>query len=299
MTIFQLECFCALAESLNFTQTANAMFITQPALSRAISSLEQELQMTLLQRTTHNVRLTSAGKTFARECEILLRGFRLGTTRARSAQSGKIGSIRVGFPRDIFETFVVDFLNMFRQKHPDIALELVPHSLTGLRNALVEKSVDVIITGGLPPADTTKKLLLACRQECVVLPLDHPLADRESIHMEELRDEKFVVMSRSISFSGYESIIQKALEAGFEAQIVAQVEFVPTLMTMVACGTGISILHRDMIASASDRIAFVPLENIPTFKRWLMWDESNENPCLAPLITLAEEWEKSVSDSEQ
>ena len=51
MTIFQLECFCALADSLNFTQTANAMFITQPALSRAISSLEQELQLTLLQRT--------------------------------------------------------------------------------------------------------------------------------------------------------------------------------------------------------------------------------------------------------
>ena len=65
MTIFQLECFCALADSLNFTQTANAMFITQPALSRAISSLEQELQLTLLQRTTHSVTLTPAGKIFS------------------------------------------------------------------------------------------------------------------------------------------------------------------------------------------------------------------------------------------
>ena len=52
MTIFQLECFCALADSLNFTQTANAMFITQPALSRAISSLEQELQLTCLLYTS-------------------------------------------------------------------------------------------------------------------------------------------------------------------------------------------------------------------------------------------------------
>mgnify|MGYP002583543698 CR=1 FL=1 len=49
MTIFQLECFCALADSLNFTQTANAMFITQPALSRAISSLEQDFSSFLKQ----------------------------------------------------------------------------------------------------------------------------------------------------------------------------------------------------------------------------------------------------------
>jgi len=75
MTIFQLECFCALADSLNFTQTANAMFITQPALSRAISSLEQELQLTLLQRTTHSVTLTPAGKIFSSECHKMLKEF--------------------------------------------------------------------------------------------------------------------------------------------------------------------------------------------------------------------------------
>ena len=93
MTIFQLECFCALADSLNFTQTANAMFITQPALSRAISSLEQELQLTLLQRTTHSVTLTPAGKIFSSECHKMLKEFQRGSERARSAQAGQIGSV--------------------------------------------------------------------------------------------------------------------------------------------------------------------------------------------------------------
>ena len=79
MTIFQLECFCALADSLNFTQTANAMFITQPALSRAISSLEQELQLTLLQRTTHSVTLTPAGKIFSSECHKMLKEIQRGS----------------------------------------------------------------------------------------------------------------------------------------------------------------------------------------------------------------------------
>ena len=110
MTIFQLECFCALADSLNFTQTANAMFITQPALSRAISSLEQELQLTLLQRTTHSVTLTPAGKIFSRECQKLLKDLQRVSERARSAQTGQIGSVRIGFQRDNFETYIACLL---------------------------------------------------------------------------------------------------------------------------------------------------------------------------------------------
>ena len=138
MTIFQLECFCALADSLNFTQTANAMFITQPALSRAISSLEQELQLTLLQRTTHSVTLTPAGKIFSSECHKMLKEFQRGSERARSAQAGQIGSVRIGFQRDNFETYIVDFVNLFRRSHTDITQELLPLSVNELNNALQE-----------------------------------------------------------------------------------------------------------------------------------------------------------------
>ena len=127
MTIFQLECFCALADSLNFTQTANAMFITQPALSRAISSLEQELQLTLLQRTTHSVTLTPAGKIFSSECHKMLKEFQRGSERARSAQAGQIGSVRIGFQRDNFETYIVDFVNLFRRSLLCTAGEPQPH----------------------------------------------------------------------------------------------------------------------------------------------------------------------------
>lgn len=294
MTIFQLECFSALAESLNFTHTANVMYITQPALSRTISSLEQELQLTLLQRTTHNVTLTPAGRVFAQECVRILDDFRRGTNRARSAQVGQIGSLQVGFQRDTFETFVVDCLNDFRTQHPDIALELFPFSPTTLLSSLGEHTVDAVIAGGMPPATTTQSLLIASRQECAVFPLDHPLAKRESVTMQELREEPFIVMSRSVSCGGYESVIQKALDAGFEARIVAQVDLVPTLMTLVACGQGISILHHDMAASVNGRLAFVPIRGVPLFRRWLMWDNANQNPCLQALIESVHGWQQRM-----
>lgn len=294
MTIFQLECFCALADSLNFTQTANAMFITQPALSRAISSLEQELQLTLLQRTTHSVTLTPAGKIFSRECQKLLKDLQRVSERARSAQTGQVGSVRIGFQQDNFETYIADFVNLFRHSHSDIALELLPFSVNELNNALQEKTADAVISGGPPANESIRSLMIANLPECVALPLDHPLADREVLDMRELKNEKFIAMSRSISCSGFESIIHKSLVAGFEAQIVAQVELLPTLMTLVACGQGISILHRDMLARSNGRIAFVPLRSVSYFRRFLMWDINNDNPCLKPLIALGHKWQDEL-----
>lgn len=294
MTIFQLECFCALDDSLNFTQTANAMFITQPALSRAISSLEQELQLTLLQRTTHSVTLTPVGKIFSRECQKLLKDLQRVSERARSAQTGQIGSVRIGFQRDNFETYIADFVNLFRHSHSDIALELLPFSVNELNNALQEKTADAVISGGPPANESIRSLMIANLPECVALPLDHPLADREVLDMRELKNEKFIAMSRSISCSGFESIIHKSLVAGFEAQIVAQVELLPTLMTLVACGQGISILHRDMLARSNGRIAFVPLRSVSYFRRFLMWDINNDNPCLKPLIALGHKWQDEL-----
>lgn len=294
MTTFQLECFCALADSLNFTQTANAMFITQPALSRAISSLEQELQLTLLQRTTHSVTLTPAGKIFSRECQKLLKDLQRVSERARSAQTGQVGSVRIGFQRDNFETYIADFVNLFRHSHSNIALELLPFSVNELNNALQEKTADAVISGGPPANESIRSLMIANLPECVALPLDHPLADREVLDMRELKNEKFIAMSRSISCSGFESIIHKSLVAGFEAQIVAQVELLPTLMTLVACGQGISILHRDMLARSNGRIAFVPLRSVSYFRRFLMWDINNDNPCLKPLIALGHKWQDEL-----
>lgn len=294
MTIFQLECFCALADSLNFTQTANAMFITQPALSRAISSLEQELQLTLLQRTTHSVTLTPARKIFSSECQKLLKDLQRVSERARSAQTGQIGSVRIGFQRDNFETYIADFVNLFRHSHSDIALELLPFSVNELNNALQEKTADAVISGGPPANESIRSLMIANLPECVALPLDHPLADREVLDMRELKNEKFIAMSRSISCSGFESIIHKSLVAGFEAQIVAQVELLPTLMTLVACGQAYHGAGWKSPARSNGRIAFVPLRSVSYFRRFLMWDINNDNPCLKPLIALGHKWQDEL-----
>ena len=159
---------------------------------------------------------------------------------------------------------------------------------------LQEKIADAVISGGPPANESIRSLMIANLPECVALPLDHPYANNDILDMRDLKNEKFIAMARSISCSGFESIIQKSLAAGFEAQIVAQVDLLPTLMTMVACGQGISILHRDMLPRSNGRIAFVPLRSVSYFRRWLMWDINNDNPCLQPLIALGHKWQDDL-----
>lgn len=292
MTVFQLECFCSLAETLSFTQTANEMFITQPTLSRTIATLEKELDIRLLQRNTHKVTLTPAGKVFYNECTKLLYGLRQGINRSRAEQNDLVSTIYIGLQRDVFEPFAVDFINEFQKRNPNVDVNIIPSSPTELLTLLMEKKADAVIAGGMPPLNTISRLLLSSRKEYAALPPGHPLAKRKSLDMRELKNEDFIVMSRTLSSAGYESINQKALDAGFELRIVAQADYVPILMTMVACGKGVSILHKDMIPIADGKIAFVPLENVCDFERWLMWDDRNSLPCLKSLIALGEDWQK-------
>ena len=71
--------------------------------------------------------------------------------------------------------------------------------------------------------------------------------------------------------------------------IVATAESVPSLMMLVACGVGISVLYQDLAINAYDRLRFVPLEEVEKFRRYLMWDEESKNPALNAFIRCAEE----------
>lgn len=290
MNIFQLECFLALSHSLNFTLTSEEMFITQPTLSRNIASLEQEIGMQLLIRNTKSVELTAAGETFAKRAAKMLEEYNRGIEEAKQARDGVTGKLRLGIQQDAFEPFIVDLIHIFQAKHPDIQLQLCPMSMSKLIQALDQGELDAIIAAGQPGLKNPGKMLLFERQECAVLPNEHPLALRESVLMEELKNERFVAMSPAASTSGHYLLLKYASDAGFAPNIVSLVDSVPAVMMQVACGVGIAVLYKDLSINSHDRLRFVPLKGVDTFKRWLMWDMDSHNPALDAIISTANEF---------
>ena len=282
MTFFQLECFTVLAQRLNFTQAAAELFIAQPALSRIISSLEGELKVQLFERTPRNVSLTPAGRAFLSRCPAVLDSYRSGVLAAQLAQKGLTGSLTLGILRDDFEPILPQIFKTFRSAYPEISLFLRGYSHSKLLAAFDSGEVDAVLNCVQLPAPGQNEELIVLRRnrQCVITSPDHPLAQRGSLQMDELRDEPFVVMARTVSTPGHDFIWRTAAEAGFAPNVAAEATQIPILLTLVSCGVGISTLSDDMEYLAQGNVSFIPLLGVPLSHTVFMWHPDSKNPAL-------------------
>lgn len=264
-------------------------YITQPALSRSISSLEKELGIKLVNRTTHTVSLTPAGRVFAEECRKIISTYQDGVQNALTASQSIVGRVRLGVPIDSFEPLAVKLVRAITEKHSGIHIELKFNTPTRLLRALDDDLVDVIIASGRPRSAESKYLLVDRRMDYVVISSVHPLADREEVSFSELRYENFIAISRSSSIAGYQSIIDHASAGGFSPNIVGEAETVSSLLMMVACGVGITVLYKEhQPISATDAVRFIPLKGEKYFNRYLIWNRL-DNSCLDSVLEVAKE----------
>lgn len=268
---------------------AGQQYITQPALSRSISSLEKELGIKLVNRTTHTVSLTPAGRVFAEECRKIISTYQDGVQNALTASQSIVGRVRLGVPIDSFEPLAVKLVRAITEKHSGIHIELKFNTPTRLLRALDDDLVDVIIASGRPRSAESKYLLVDRRMDYVVVSSVHPLADREEVSFSELRYENFIAISRSSSIAGYQSIIDHASAGGFSPNIVGEAETVSSLLMMVACGVGITVLYKEhQPISATDAVRFIPLKGEKYFNRYLIWNRL-DNSCLDSVLEVAKE----------
>lgn len=266
---------------------ASQQYITQPALSRSISSLEKELGIKLVNRTTHTVSLTPAGRVFAEECRKIISTYQDGVQNALTASQSIVGRVRLGVPIDSFEPLAVKLVRAITEKHSGIHIELKFNTPTRLLRALDDDLVDVIIASGRPRSAESKYLLVDRRMDYVVISSVHPLADREEVSFSELRYENFIAISRSSSIAGYQSIIDHASAGGFSPNIVGEAETVSSLLMMVACGVGITVLYKEhQPISATDAVRFIPLKGEKYFNRYLIWNRL-DNSCLDSVLEVA------------
>ena len=266
---------------------ASQQYITQPALSRSISSLEKELGIKLVNRTTHTVSLTPAGRVFAEECRKIISTYQDGVQNALTASQSIVGRVRLGVPIDSFEPLAVKLVRAITEKHSGIHIELKFNTPTRLLRALDDDLVDVIIASGRPRSAESKYLLVDRRMDYVVISSVHPLADREEVSFSELRYENFIAISRSSSIAGYQSIIDHASAGGFSPNIVGEAETASSLLMMVACGVGITVLYKEhQPISATDAVRFIPLKGEKYFNRYLIWNRL-DNSCLDSVLEVA------------
>jgi DNA-binding transcriptional LysR family regulator len=176
--------FVAVADHLHFGRAAIALRIAQPSLSRQIRHLEQQLGARLLDRTPQGTRLTEAGEVFLPRAKALLRSAAQAAAATRAAARPSL--ITIGFTTNLIVTPAVRDL---RRQHPDADVRTLHLAWNEPRAALLDHRVDAVVARLPLPTAQLQVTILYDEPRLLLVPLDHRLAGKESVTLDDIADE--------------------------------------------------------------------------------------------------------------
>ncbi|MGD8105312.1 LysR family transcriptional regulator [Pantoea sp. FN0302] len=239
-TLRQLRVFVAVAQHGSFSQAGQVIGLSQSAVSHSIKELEAEMGIRLLDRTTREVLLTSAGQLLANRLERLLEELNTTLLDARSFGQQRSGTVRVAASQTISAHLMPQCLAASQLNYPEIKVMLRDRPQQWVIQSVRDAEVDFgIVVGPLTAGEFTSQpildepFLLLCRQ-------DDELAQVKELHWRMLSGRPLVLQDYA---SGSRVLIDEALrQQQVQAEIVQEIGHPTTLYPMVEAGIGISIL---------------------------------------------------------
>ncbi|MBP2653041.1 MAG: hypothetical protein H6Q73_610 [Firmicutes bacterium] len=287
MNIKQLQYFISAAEYSNFSAAAKNLNITQPALSKQIADLEAQIGLKLFDRNTRWVKLTAAGAEFLKEAIAIITETESAINYARLAANGNVGSLSIGFLGPFEREELPKLVSNFRHNYPRAALSFSKLSWGALTESLEASKIDVAftMTQGLHDLPGISfQLSRLFYPLSVIVPDDHPFANKIKVHISELATEPLIILSRSECPQAYEHMRHMCISNGFYPNIVATVPLLETLLLMVATGMGIAIQTKHVKAYANSNLRFIDLDGCSFINGYAVaWKTTNPNP-LIPLF---------------
>ena len=207
-TLSDLEAFVAVADLANFRRAAEAVHLSQPALSRRIAKLEGALGVRLLERTTRSVSLTAVGREFSRKARALLGDLEQALLGMDEIAATRAGEITVACVPSAAYYYLPGYIKRYRERFPRIRVRVVDEAANAVLAAVIRGEADfgLDFIGAQEPeldfeAILEEPFVAACRR-------DHPLAKRRKVTWAELGQYDYMTVSRS---SGNRLLVDNAL----------------------------------------------------------------------------------------
>src|SRR6266853_5601850 len=261
MELRHLRYFVAVAEALNFTKASARLRVAQPALSRQMTDLEDELGVDLMKRSPRGVTLTAEGKLFLDEVRELLKRADESVEKVRALARGKYGELHVGYAPVPTVEILPPALAVFQEAVPRVKVLLHDLSsdelIAGLRNATLELAITVE-----PIGEQTAGIefeVLRTFPLSVALTAAHPFARLKSIPLEKLAAEPLIVFRRK-DYPEYYRFLER-LFAPIQAKprLAVECDSASSLITEVEAGRGIALASPNFKLVAGKRLLYRPL----------------------------------------
>lgn len=241
MELRQIKYFIEVAKGEHLTQAADKLHIAQSAISRQIANLEKELNVQLFIRKGRNVILTPIGQIFLQRVEAAILEIDRAIQEVSEYIDPEIGEIRIGFPHSLAAFTLPNVVAAFRKEHPNVRFQLSQGKVNELIDDLIKGEIDIALVSPVPiDHPEVEGHILFTEEIMAILPPDHSLAKKESILLNELEEEPFVLFRTGFTLRNI--AIEACDKAGFIPDIAFEGEETDTIRGLVAAGLGVGLL---------------------------------------------------------
>ena len=241
MELRQLYYFVKVAKKEHVTKAAEELHVAQSAVSRQIHQLEEELGVKLFIQKGRNLQLTPVGQLLYKRVEAVLRSLERTVQEVHEFHDPNCGEVRLGFPHSLGIHLIPEVVSEFRKIHPNVKFRLKQGNYASLIKDVSSGDTDLAFISPFPDeSEQVTGQIVLMEELSAIVPPNHPLAGEESIVLEQLKDEMFVLFSQGYSLR---PIVWDACEqAGFSPKISFEGEETDTIRGLVAAGMGVSLL---------------------------------------------------------
>ena len=263
MDIRQLKNFLVLCDTLNFRKAAEQINIVQPALSRQIQLLENEVGALLFNRSNRSVTLTEAGIFFKKEANRILQDLNKTIIKTAQLHNGEAGEIRVTHASSAMNTVVPSFLVKVKHKWPNLKTTVQEASNFQQIEMLLARKTDMGIAPNIMiPPEVNSKILYK-ENFVLILPATHPLSKKKFTDLSVLKNETFILPQRATGIGYVETLLEICQEYGFKPKVAHESAHSTGVLRLVEAGLGISIEPISSVKGANMNIRLMELKTIP------------------------------------
>ncbi|KAB2329405.1 LysR family transcriptional regulator [Cytobacillus depressus] len=260
MDIRHLTYFIEVAKYKSFTKASEALHLSQSTLSKVVKSLEEELNIELIDRSARQIELTEAGEIVLAEGEMIIESLNDLSIHLYDLMNLKKGKIKIGIPPIIGFLYFPKIIKGFNTLYPDIKIKLFEDGakkvIQEVRDGILDLGVVIL------PVDEEEFDIVPFVYEELMLFVhhSHPLAQRERVEMKELQNETFILFKKG--FALHDLIIQECLRAGFSPEIAYESYEWDFMSGMIGENLGISVFPKPIAKKVDqDLIKAIPIVN--------------------------------------
>lgn len=299
MDFSQLEVFKAVADFGNISRAATFLGISQPAASRKLAELEEELGITLIWRNRRQMRITREGESFLREVREILERADYARAELKRLHHGLSGTVRLGFLAFTAGPFLPRLVRRFNEAHPDIHLMLHEMHPAQMHQAIDSGLLDAGLNRAVPDRQTTgfQTFVLSSDELVLAIRNDHPLAGREQVTFADIRGMGFVICRRDLATPLYDATIAACAGSDFSPAILSEVLTPHGAIFAVMDGRSVTLTFAAMRFFAPPEICFLPVRpEMPTLELFLEFRHPPPSAATAKFIDFTREQQPWIAE---